>query len=193
MSILHAALTIRPFLYICWNTYTLTTPRMSKMSREEKLFRNEMNVLNHYREMASRDKSLEDANQALENLTNKYKALLEQARFLTWISGRLERRLHRSNRELNIKNNRLITTLKELTKAEAGKSAYTIIYFIAIGLFVLEEFFVEPVINIIGGESVIISILIKLVIVLGLKASEGFIERKVTKKQAFRDAVKDIV
>jgi hypothetical protein len=166
---------------------------MSKMSREEKLFRNEMNVLNHYREMASRDKSLEDANQALENLTNKYKALLEQARFLTWISGRLERRLHRSNRELNIKNTRLITTLKELTKAEAGKSAYTIIYFIAIGLFVLEEFFVEPVIKIIGGESVIISILIKLVIVLGLKASEGFIERKVTKKQAFRDAVKDIV
>jgi hypothetical protein len=165
---------------------------MSKMTREEKLFRNEMNVLEHYREMASRDKSLEDANQALENLTNKYKALLEQARFLTWISGRLERRLHRSNRELNIKNNRLVTTLKELTKAEAGKNAYTIIYFIAIGLFVLEEFFVEPVINMIG-ESVLISILIKLVIVLGLKASEGFIERKVTKKQAFRDAVKDII
>ena len=77
-------------------------------------------------------------------------------------------------------------------KAEAGKNAYTIIYFIAIGLFVLEEFFVEPVINMIG-ESVLISILIKLVIVLGLKASEGFIERKVTKKQAFRDAIKDIV
>jgi hypothetical protein len=192
MSILHSVLTIRPLLYLCQNTYTLTTPRMSKMSREEKLFRNEMNVLEHYREMASRDKTLEDANQALENLTNKYKALLEQARFLTWISGRLERRLHRSNRELNIKNNRLVTTLKELTKAEAGKNAYTIIYFIAIGLFVLEEFFVEPVINMIG-ESVLISILIKLVIVLGLKASEGFIERKVTKKQAFRDAIKDIV
>jgi hypothetical protein len=165
---------------------------MSKMSREEKLFKNEMNVLNHYREMVNRDKSLEDANKALENLTNKYKSLLEQTRFLTWISGRLERKLHRTNQELNVKNNRLVTTLKDLTKAEASRSAYTIIYFIAIALFVLEEFFVEPVINMFG-EGLGLSILIKLVIVLGLKASEGFIERRVTKKKAFREAVKEIM
>jgi hypothetical protein len=164
---------------------------MSKMNREEKLFKNEMNVLNHYRDMVTRENSAEDTKIALENLTSKYRVLLEQTRFLTWISGRLERKLHRKNRELQFKNNRLIATLKELTKAEAGRSAYAIIYFIAIALFVLEEFFVEPVINMFG-DGLGYSILIKLVIVLLLKVSEGFIERRVTKKKAFREALKEI-
>lgn len=165
---------------------------MSKMSREEKLFKNEISVLNHYKEMVTRENSPEDTKQALENLTNKYKALLEQTRFLTWISGRLERKLQRTNRELAGKNNMLVNTLKELTKAEAGRSAYAIIYFIAIMLFVLEEFFVEPFINMIG-EGLGFSILIKLVIVLLLKVSEGFIEKRVMKKEAFKEAIKDFI
>jgi chromosome segregation ATPase len=165
---------------------------MSKMSREDKLFRNEMNVLNHYREMVTRENSPNDTKEALENLTNKYKSLLEQTRFLTWISGRLERKLQRTNRELSEKNFRLVTTLKELTKAEAGKNAYAIIYFIAIMLFVLEEFFVEPVINMFG-EGLGFSILIKLMIVLLLKVSEGIIEKRVIKKGAFRQALKEVI
>jgi len=165
---------------------------MSKMNREEKLFKNEMNVLLHYREIVNRENTMQDTKSALENLTNKYKALLEQTRFLTWISGRLERKLHRKNLELNDKNNRLVSTLKELTKAEAGKSAYAIIYFITIMLFVLEEFFVEPVIKMFG-DSLTFSILIKLVIVLLLKVSEGFIEKRVTKKKAFKEALKEII
>jgi hypothetical protein len=154
---------------------------MSKLTREEKLFKNEIKVLNDYREMADQDYSYEETKAALSKLTNKYKALLEQTRFLTWISGRLERKLHRTNRELFDKNNKLQTTLDELTKAEAGRSAYAIIYFIAIVLFVLEEYFVEPIINVFG-ENVGYSILFKLVIVLMLKVSEGFIERKFIKK-----------
>jgi hypothetical protein len=165
---------------------------MSKMSREEKLFKNEIGVLNHYREMVERENSPKETKEALEKLTGKYKSLLEQTRFLTWISGRLERKLQRTNRELSGKNHRLVTTLKELTKAEAGKSAYAIIYFIAIMLFVLEEFFVEPLINLVG-EGLGLSIIIKLVIVLGLKISEGFIEKRVMKKEAFREAINDII
>ena len=171
---------------------TRYAPRMSKMNREEKLFKNEMNVLIHYRDLVNRVDSVEDTKAALENLTNKYKTLLEQTRFLTWISGRLERKLHRKNLELNGKNNRLVSTLKELTKAEAGRNAYAVIYFIAIALFVLEEFFVEPVINMFG-KGVWFSILIKLVIVLLLKVSEGFIERSLTKKKAFKEALKEII
>ncbi len=165
---------------------------MSKMNREEKLFKKEMNVLLHYREIVSRENTVEDTRSALETLTNKYKSLLEQTRFLTWISGRLERKLQRKNVELHHKNNRLVSTLKELTKAEAGRSAYAVIYFIAIALFVLEEFFVEPVINLFG-KGVWFSILIKLGIVLLLKVSEGFIERRLTKKKAFKEALKEII
>jgi hypothetical protein len=158
----------------------------SKMTREEKLFKNELKVLNDYRDMITRDYSYEETKSALHNLTLKYKALLEQTRFLTWISGRLERKLHRTNRELFHKNNKLENTLYELTRAEAGRNAYAIIYFIAIVLFVLEEYFVEPFINMFG-DSVGYSIIIKLFIVLVLKVSEGFIERKITKKQKFRN------
>jgi hypothetical protein len=164
---------------------------MSKMSREEKLFRNEIAVLNHYREMVMRENSPEDTKQALENLTNKYKSLLEQTRFLTWISGRLERKLHRTNQQLIGKNVKLVDTLNELIKAQAGRRAYAIIYFIAIGLFVLEEFFVEPVINMFG-EGLIIGILIKLVIVLLLKVWEGLFEARVTKKHKVKEILKNI-
>jgi len=152
------------------------------MSREEKLFKNESTVLDYYRDFITKEKTPEETQQALRELTKKYKSLLDQTRFLTWISGMLERKLQRSNRALEQNNRELQNTLNDLTKAEAGKSAYAVIYFIAIALFVLEEFFVEPVINMFG-DSLSYSILIKLVIVLMLKISEGFIEKRVTRSR----------
>jgi hypothetical protein len=155
---------------------------MSKMTREEKLFKNEIKTLNDYRELVETDHSPEDTKEALRKLTNKYKSLLEQTRFLTWISGRLERKLHRTNRELFQKNIHLENTLHDLTRAEASKSASAIIYFIAIVLFVLEEYFVEPFI-LVFGDNIGWGIGIKLVIVLLLKVSEGFIERKISQRR----------
>ena len=151
---------------------------MSKMTQEEKLFKNESTILEYYQEMTSRPNTPEETKEALEQLTRKYKSLLDQTRFLTWISGILERKLQRSNRELYDNNASLQKALDDLTRAEAGRSAYAIIYFIAIVLFVLEEFFVEPLIGVFG-ESIGYSILIKLVIVLVLKVSEGSIEKKI--------------
>ena len=151
---------------------------MSKMTQEEKLFKNESTILEYYQDMSSRANSPEETKEALEQLTRKYKSLLDQTRFLTWISGRLERKLQRSNRELYDNNTTLQKALDDLTRAEAGRSAYAIIYFIAIILFVLEEFFVEPLIGVFG-ESIGYSILIKLVIVLMLKVSESTIEKKI--------------
>jgi hypothetical protein len=155
---------------------------ISKMSREEKLFRNENNVLTHYQQLLERDINPEDTSIALKKLTHKYKILLDQTRFLTWISGRLERKLQRKNAELFNNNKRLQQTLDELTKAEAGRSTYAIIYSIAIALFVLEELFIEPFINMLGNN-LSYSIIIKLGIVLILKLSEGFIEKKITRNK----------
>jgi len=70
--------------------------------------------------------------------------------------------------------------VEELITARAGRNAYAIIYFIAIILFVLEEFLIEPVINQFGN-GVGYSILIKLMIVLLLKVSEGFLEERIKK------------
>jgi hypothetical protein len=149
---------------------------MSKLTREGKLFKNENKILETYGELVAQENSPDKIKSGLVHLTGKYKNLLEQARFLTWISGRLERKLQRKNKELIINNARLQQTLDELTKAEAGKNAYAIIYSIAIVLFVLEEFFVEPVIRLFD-DTVVFGIIIKLFIVLALKASEGFVEK----------------
>lgn len=159
---------------------------MSKPIREEKMFRNEMNIYNRNKEM-NRERSLEELNLAHEKLTEDYKKLLEQTRFLTWVSGRLEKKLHKANRELTDRNKKLEKTIDDLKTAQAGKNAYAIIYFIAIVLFVLEEFLIEPVINQFGN-GVGYSILIKLIIVLLLKVSEGFLEERIKKKPVLETA-----
>lgn len=150
-------------------------------SNEDKLFKNEIGVFNRYKNFDAQDKSPQEIQEALEDLTVKYKALLDQTRFLTWVSGRLEKKLHRANRNLNDRNTKLEKTLAELVEAKAGRNAFIIIYFIAIGLFVLEEFFVEPVISMFG-DGLGLSILIKLGIVLMLKLVEGLIEDRIKKK-----------
>jgi hypothetical protein len=154
---------------------------MAKREQEEKMFRREVGIYNRHKDFLSRENSPEKTKAASEELTNEYKKLLEQTRFLTWISGRLEKKLHRANRELKDRNTRLEKTIDELVSARASKNAYTIIYFIAIILFVLEEFLIEPIINRFGS-GLGYSILIKLIIVLLLKVSEGFIEERIKKK-----------
>ena len=153
---------------------------MSK-PREEKMFTNELSIYNRNRDLAVDQKSFDDLKSAHEKLTDDYKKLLEQTRFLTWISGRLEKKLHKSNRDLAERNSKLEKAVDELMTAKAGRSAYAIIYFIAIVLFVLEEFLIEPVIEQFGN-GVGYSILIKLIIVLLLKVSEGIIEERIKQK-----------
>jgi hypothetical protein len=156
---------------------------MNKMTREEKLFKRENDILEQHKNAITRGISAEECREALIKLTARYEALLNQTRFLTWISGRLERKLHRTNRELHDNNRSLQQALHDVTKAEAGRRAYAIIYFIAIVLFVLEEYFLEPIIAMMG-DSINFGIAVKLIIVLMLKVSEGFIERKMTRKRA---------
>ena len=154
---------------------------MSKKQIEDKLFSNEAKVLQQYRQLLEVEEGDKVDRSALEELTKKYSNLLEQSRFLTWISGRLERKLQKANQELFVKNFDMQKAMDDLVKAKAGKNAYAIIYFIAIILFVLEVFFVDPLITVFGG-GLWYGILIKLVIVLLLKSSEGFIEDRLISK-----------
>lgn len=160
---------------------------MGKTAQEEKIFKKEVGIYNRHKDFLNRDNPAEKTKVALEELTNDYKKLLEQTRFLTWISGRLEKKLHRANHDLQDRNTRLEKTIDELISARASKNAYTIIYVIAIILFVLEEFLIEPVIARFGS-GLGYSILIKLIIVLLLKVSEGFIEERIKKKPKLQSA-----
>jgi len=83
---------------------------------------------------------------------------------------------------LKDRNTRLERTIDELITARASKNAYTIIYIIAIVLFVTEEFLIEPIIAKFGS-GLGFSILIKLVIVLLLKVMEGVLEERIKNKR----------
>jgi hypothetical protein len=148
---------------------------------EDKIFKNELATFNKHKDFLSQDHPPEQIKDSLGTLTQDYKKLLEQTRFLTWVSGRLERKLQKANRDLVDRNGLLEKTVEDLITAKAGRRAYAIIYFIAIVLFVLEEFFIEPFIGMLGN-GVGYSIMIKLIIVLLLKISEGIIEERIRKK-----------
>jgi len=159
---------------------------MSKNVQEEKMFRKEVGIYNRHKDFLTSEQPPEKMKDALDGLSNEYKKLLEQTRFLTWISGRLEKKLHRANHELKDRNTRLEITIDELISARASKNAYTIIYIIAIVLFVTEEFLIEPIIAKFGS-GLGFSILIKLVIVLLLKVMESVIEERIKNKRKPED------
>ena len=144
---------------------------------KERLFAEEERVVSNFQLLLEDGNSLsaEEYKHQLSVLTNKYQELLDQTRFLTRISDRLENKLHGLNSVLNKKNHELKVTLDELKKARISKRAYAIIYMIAASLFVFEEFVVDPVLSIFG-KGMAIALLIKFCIVLLLKPTENLLE-----------------
>lgn len=54
---------------------------MSKMCPEDKLFRNESNILQHYREVLEQEQTHDETRESLSMLTKKYKALWSKPGF----------------------------------------------------------------------------------------------------------------
>jgi hypothetical protein len=150
-------------------------------SKNEILFEEESQVLTHYQALSEGALQETDFQQTLKVITGKYKELLDQTKFLTRISDRLENRLQSVNQTLAEKNVDLKAALDELTRARASKQAYLIIYTIAGILFVFEEFFIDPVIAVFGNV-VWMVILFKLCIALLLKPTEMVLENRMLLK-----------
>lgn len=145
--------------------------------KHEILFEEETRVLEHYQELIEEA----PANDALKMMTEKYRELLDQTKFLTRISDRLENRLQSVNQTLAQKNIELTSALDELTKARISKQAYLIIYFIAGLLFVFEEFFIDPIASFVG-KGLGMVLVIKLCIALLLKPTESLLENRLLAK-----------
>jgi hypothetical protein len=112
----------------------------------------------------------------LITLAQQYQDLLEQTKFLTRTSDKLEKKLDTANRHLEEKNETLERTLQELRLARVSKKAFGIIYFIVVILFVLEEVLISPFTALIS--SMWFSIAFKLLIAVLLKPAEQFLERR---------------
>lgn len=92
--------------------------------------------------------------QDLELFSDEYEELVAQAKVITRVSDRLQKKLDTANiqiREQNdqikLKNVELEETIRQLVQARVGRRASTIMFTLAIVLFVSEEFFLEDIIE----------------------------------------------
>ena len=90
----------------------------------------------------------------LEGFGDQYEELVAQAKVITRVSDRLQKKLdsanvqiREQNEEITEKNVQLESTIVQLAQARVGRRASTIMLTVALGLFVAEQIFLEPLIN----------------------------------------------
>ena len=90
----------------------------------------------------------------LEDFSDDYEDLVAQAKVITRVSDRLQKKLDNANiqireqnDEIKDKNLELEKTIKHLAEAKVGRKASTIMFTLAIILFLSEEFFLEDIIE----------------------------------------------
>jgi len=93
----------------------------------------------------------------LDSFSDEYEELVAQAKVITRVSDRLQKKLDNANvqireqnEEIKEKNVTLADTIDQLAKAQVGRRASTIMLTVAVVLFVLEQVFIEPQIENLG-------------------------------------------
>ena len=137
---------------------------------------------------------LEEGNYSKIDLKNEFKTLcinyediLGQIKIITRISDRLQGRLNKTNDQLNEKNTELQKTISELVKTRISRKATTIVFIIAIALFLIVEAVIEPYIEI--YTSFYTALFIKLLIALMIKPAEMLLEHSFMKKERKRKII----
>lgn len=130
-------------------------------------------------------KKLDDDNCTMNDVRefkDVYQNLFEESRMMIKISDRLQKKLdtakkkvQEKNEEVLEKNQSLKEAIEKLAKARVGKKASTIMFTMAIFLFVSEELYIEPFVEYFADYSYLIWIL-KGGIALSLKFFESFLE-----------------
>ena len=145
-------------------------------SKKENLFRSEAQILESSREfLAKEEVGFEEYKESFKDLCFNYSDLLDQTKLITRVSDKLQNKLNSAYDSLENENIELQSTIDELTKARVGRKAQTIILFLGLSLFILEEIVLEPFIDN-YSTNIWLSLSIKLIIALLLKPLESFIE-----------------
>ena len=86
--------------------------------------------------------------------SDEYEELIAQAKVITRVSDRLQKKLDNANiqikeqnDEIKFKNIELKETVDQLARARVGRKASTIMLSVALVLFILEQVFIEPIIE----------------------------------------------
>jgi hypothetical protein len=118
------------------------------MDKNQELYHDEISNLKNFRSKLETHTIYKDD---LEEFSDQYEELVAQAKVITRVSDRLQKKLdsanmqiREQNEEIKDKNVVLQDTVQQLAQARMGRRASTIMLTVALGLFVLEQIFLEP-------------------------------------------------
>ena len=150
------------------------------MEKNYELYYDEINSLRKFR---SKIETHAIYKEDLDAFSDEYEELVAQAKVITRVSDRLQKKLDNANlqireqnEEIKDKNVELGKTIEQLAVARVGKKASTIMLTVAVVLFILEQIFIEPIIE----ENIQIPYVglgILAVLFLVVKFSEGALEK----------------
>ncbi len=161
------------------------------MAEKEDVFPQEQQVFLYAKKISQQnDISPEQLAQEYKNLTANYEKLLNDAKVITNISDRLQNRLNVANEKLNFaneniqanaklieeKNTQLRDTISELIQTKISQKASTIVLFAAIGLFIISELFLDPIVERYVGKNFWLGVLLKGSIALMLRPIDLLVE-----------------
>lgn len=121
------------------------------MDRNQELYYDEINSLRNFRAKIDTHAVYKED---LDDFSNEYEELIAQAKVITRVSDRLQKKLDNANiqikeksDEIKFKNVELKSTVDQLAQARVGKRASTIMLSVALVLFIAEQVFLEPIIE----------------------------------------------
>ncbi len=174
-----------PFFTINHPDYvaTLTSYCMNDLSG---LYHEEEKALDEFRVKIKRDRITRTD---LVEFVNRYNDMLIQSKVITKVSDRFQAKLNKANEtiieqneEIIEKNHLLEKTIAQLVKAKMGKKASTVIFTVAVVLFLSEEVFIGEIIALFINIQYL-DLLLKGGIAFGLKFLEGGLETFYMKKE----------
>lgn len=125
----------------------------------------------------------------LDGFSDNYEELIAQAKVITRVSDRLQKKLDNANIqisdqnvEIKDKNLQLGNMVEQLAKAKMGRRASTILLGVALGLFILEQVFLQPIIDKYVSLPYL-ELVILILLFLGVKFLEGSLESYFMKKE----------
>ncbi|WP_425391228.1 hypothetical protein [Ekhidna sp.] len=149
------------------------------MNKNQELYYDEIESLRKFR---SKIETHAIYKEDLDSFSDEYEELVAQAKVITRVSDRLQKKLDNANlqireqnEEIKDKNVQLADTVDQLAKAKVGRRASTILFTVAVVLFILEQVLLEPIIDD-YFDTQFVSLGILGVLFLVVKFSEGALE-----------------
>jgi len=156
----------------------------------QSIYQNELDNLDQSKKFLQRENySQMEMQLEFKKLVENYEELIDQVKIITKISDRLQKKLNKTNDALessNVQladlNNQLNKTIDQLTEAKIGRKAGTIVMFLAIGLFIISEVILEPIIDKAFVDQKYVGLALKLVVAILIKPGEDFANNYMLKK-----------